>query len=169
MENEHSDTTPLDDVAFGLFRLGLHIVRSERSLGAGKGILRIPKLSALAAVVDKRSIPVDKLAQVEGVREPTISATLQVLEADKLVELDRDSEDKRVWNAQPTKKAERQLNQGKKRLATVLADAGVDKAQAAKLEDAVNTIAAVLRDFKDTQEKRRQGKQPRRTARRGKS
>jgi DNA-binding MarR family transcriptional regulator len=60
-------------------------------------------------VVDRQSVPVDTLAKAEGVREPNISATLQILEEGDLVIMDRADEDKRVWNAKPTKKAERKL------------------------------------------------------------
>ncbi len=155
-----------DDLALSLFRLGLQLVRSERSLSAGKGTLRIPKLSALAAVIDRQSVAVDALAKAEGVREPTISATLQILEAGELVILDRADDDKRVWNAKPTKKAERKLKQGKKRLAAVLDGAGVDGADAAKLTDAVDTIRAVLQSFHAAQEERQRARTQRRTVRR---
>ncbi len=158
----------IDDLALNLFRLGLQLVRSERSLAAGKGTLRIPKLSALAAVVDRQSVPVDTLAKAEGVREPTISATLQILEEGDLVILDRADEDKRVRNAKPTKKAERKLKQGKKRLAAVLADAGVHGDEAAKLSDAVDTIRAVLQSFQAAQEERQRERIRRRTVRRRK-
>ena len=162
-------STRLDDLALRIFRLGLRLVRSERSLGTPRGTLRIPKLSALATVVDQQSVAVDKLAKAEGVREPTISATLQVLEAGELVTLDRTDEDKRVRNAKPTERAERQLKKGKRRLAAVLHDAGVGEAECAKLEEAVATIHAVLRSFQDVQEERQRKRVRRRTVRQGRS
>jgi DNA-binding MarR family transcriptional regulator len=157
----------LDDLAFGLFRIGLHLVRSERGLGSGKDTLRIPKLSALAAVADGESIPVDKLAQAEGVQEPTMSVTLQILEAKDLVELEEDPKDGRLKHAKPTQKTQKQLVRGKRRLSIILREAEIDRARAAKLAEAVTTITSVIDAYKDKQEERRQARRRRRTPKQG--
>jgi DNA-binding MarR family transcriptional regulator len=109
-----------EETALSLFRSALRLVRRERTLGRPAGALRIPKLSALDVVARNGGITVEGLAEVEGVREPTMSDTLDVLFDQDLVEPVTDPGDRRLVRVRLTERGRSQLSRDKRRLAGLL-------------------------------------------------
>lgn len=165
MTNQQLASIDLDDLALSLFRLGLHLVRQERGIAGGKGTLRIPKLSALAAVADAESVQVHMLASAEGVREPTMSSTVGVLVEAKLVRLEQDPNDDRSVRVLPTETGTKQLVREKRRLASLLREVDLDAARIHKARDAVETLIGIVADYQRKQQTRKEALRSRRHSR----
>jgi DNA-binding MarR family transcriptional regulator len=92
-------------------------VRLTRRLRAEDRGARLtgPQASALAVVVHAKRIKVSDLATLEQVSRPTISKTVQDLEAAGLVRRQQDAQDGRVSWLEPTRKGEALLAEGQAR------------------------------------------------------
>jgi DNA-binding MarR family transcriptional regulator len=103
-----------EELADGLVTTAVRLTRRLRAEDRGARLTG-PQASALAVVVYSRRIKVSDLATLEQVSRPTISKTVQDLEAAGLVRRSQDAHDGRVSWLEPTRKGETLLADGQAR------------------------------------------------------
>src|SRR5215212_1271823 len=89
------------DLADRLHSAAIHVLRRVAREDTTSG-LGGPALSALSVIVFAGPITLGKLAEAERVRPPTMTRTVQGLEAAGLVRREQDADDKRIVNVHAT-------------------------------------------------------------------
>jgi DNA-binding MarR family transcriptional regulator len=112
-------STPTD-LADRLHSAAIHVLRRVAREDTASG-LGGPALSALSVVVFGGPITLGKLAEAERVRPPTMTRTVQGLEAAGLVRRDQDADDRRIVNVHATPRGERVLQAARARRVAALA------------------------------------------------
>ncbi len=138
------DTTELAARLAGLSTvLQRHLSRAD----AGEGLTRA-RLSALALLVLGGPHTLGELAASEHVRPPTMTRLIHAMEADGLVERERNPDDGRSVVLRATPLGVEQLEQGRARQIAPLAEAISDlgRSERLQLEDAADLLGRVLRD-----------------------
>lgn len=108
------------DLADRLHSAAIHVLRRVAREDTASG-LGGPALSALSVVVFGGSITLGKLAEAERVRPPTMTRTVQGLEAAGLVRREQDEEDRRIVNVQATSRGVQVLQAARARRVAALA------------------------------------------------
>jgi DNA-binding MarR family transcriptional regulator len=111
------DTTPVAD---RLHSAALHLVRRIRAVDAETGI-SAPRLSVLAVLTFGGPRTIGELARSEQVKQPTMTALVNGLEADGLAERRPDHDDARVVHVHATARGRRILESGRRRRVETLA------------------------------------------------
>lgn len=114
--NAVPDATP---VANRLHSAALHLVRRIRTVDAETGI-SAPRLSALSVLVFGGPRTIGQLTEAEQVRQPTMTALVNGLEADGLAVRRADPSDGRVTLVHATAKGRRILLDGRRRRVEML-------------------------------------------------
>ena len=119
-----------------------HLSRAD----AGEGLTRA-RLSALALLVLGGPRTLGELAAAEHVRPPTMTRLIHAMEADGLVERERNPDDGRSVVLRATALGVQQLERGRARQIAPLAEAIADleRAERLRLEDAADLLGRVLR------------------------
>src|SRR6266511_2235951 len=110
------------ELADRLHSAAIHLLRrvAREDLESGLGG---PALSALSVIVFGGAISLGRLADAERVRPPTMTRTVQGLEAAGLVRREPDARDRRVINLSATAKGRRVLHAARARRVEALASA----------------------------------------------
>src|SRR3954447_19420337 len=108
------------DLADRLHSAAIHVLRRVAREDTASG-LGGPALSALSVVVFGGPITLGKLAGAERVRPPTMTRTVQGLEAAGLVRREQDAGDKRIVNVRATRRGEHVLHAARARRVSALA------------------------------------------------
>jgi DNA-binding MarR family transcriptional regulator len=108
------------DLADRLHSAAIHVLRHVAREDAASG-LGGPALSALSVVVFGGPISLGRLAEAERVRPPTMTRTVQGLEAAGLVRREADANDGRIVNIRATPKGVRVLQAARARRVAALA------------------------------------------------
>ena len=108
------------DLADRLHSAAIHILRRVAREDTASG-LGGPALSALSVVVFGGAITLGKLAEAERVRPPTMTRTVQGLEAAGLVRREQDPGDRRIVNVHATRRGEQVLQAARARRVAALA------------------------------------------------
>jgi len=117
-----STPDPEVELADRLHSAAVHVLRRVAREDAASG-LGGPALSALSVAVFGGPISLGRLAEAERVRPPTMTRTVQGLEAAGLVRRDPDRNDGRVVNIAATKRGAEVLQAARARRVGALADA----------------------------------------------
>lgn len=120
-----------------------HLSRAD----AGEGLTRA-RLSALALLVLGGPRTLGELAAAEHVRPPTMTRLIHAMEADGLVERERNPDDGRSIVLRATPLGVQQLERGRARQIAPLAQtiSGLGRSDRLQLEDAADLLGRVLRD-----------------------
>jgi DNA-binding MarR family transcriptional regulator len=108
------------DLADRLHSAAIHVLRRVAREDTTSG-LGGPALSALSVIVFGGPITLGKLAEAERVRPPTMTRTVQGLEAGGLVRREQDADDKRIVNVHATRRGEHVLQAARARRVAALA------------------------------------------------
>jgi DNA-binding MarR family transcriptional regulator len=108
------------DLADRLHSAAIHVLRRVAREDTASG-LGGPALSALSVVVFGGPITLGTLAEAERVRPPTMTRTVQALEAAGLVQREQDQDDKRIVNVHATRRGENVLQAARARRVAALA------------------------------------------------
>jgi DNA-binding MarR family transcriptional regulator len=111
---------PTIDLADRLHSAAIHVLRRVAREDATSG-LGGSALSALSVVVFAGPITLGKLAEAERVRPPTMTRTVQGLEAAGLVRREQDADDRRIVNIHATDKGVEVLQAARARRVAALA------------------------------------------------
>jgi DNA-binding MarR family transcriptional regulator len=111
---------PAAELADRLHSAAIHVLRRVAREDAASG-LGAPALSALSVVVFGGPLSLGRLAEVERVRPPTMTRTVQGLEAAGLVRREQDPEDRRVVNIEATPEGTEVLQAARARRVEALA------------------------------------------------
>src|SRR4051794_34088360 len=103
----------VDEVALAdrLHSAAIHLLRRVRRVDDASGV-SAAKLSALSVVVHAGPIALRDLAAAEQVRPPSMTRTVQELEADGLVVRQADASDRRVVRVRATPRGKHLLAHG---------------------------------------------------------
>jgi DNA-binding MarR family transcriptional regulator len=112
----------LTDLADRLHSAAVHVLRRVAREDAASG-LGGPALSALSVVVFGGPLSLGQLAEAERVRPPTMTRTVQGLEAAGLVVREQDEDDRRVVNVRATPRGTGVLQHARARRVAALASA----------------------------------------------
>src|SRR4051812_18695463 len=110
----------IEELADRLHSTAIHLLRQARVQDASTG-LAPARLSALSVLVFGGAMSLNKLAQVEQVRPPTMSRIVDALESEGLVRRTVNQKDRRAVVLQATEKGIAILWQGRKRRVKFLA------------------------------------------------
>ena len=137
------DTTEL---AARLAGLSTVLQRHLSRVDAGEGLTRA-RLSALGLLVLGGPRTLGELAAAEHVRPPTMTRLIHAMEADGLVERERNPDDGRSVVLRATALGVQQLERGRARQIAPLAEAIADleRAERLRLEDAADLLGRVVR------------------------
>jgi DNA-binding MarR family transcriptional regulator len=108
------------DLADRLHSAAIHVLRRVAREDTASG-LGGPALSALSVVVFGGPMALGKLAEAERVRPPTMTRTVQGLEAAGLVRREQDEEDRRIVNIHATSTGVQVLQAARARRVAALA------------------------------------------------
>ena len=108
------------DLADRLHSAAIHVLRRVAREDTASG-LGGPALSALSVVVFGGPINLGRLAEAERVRPPTMTRTVQGLEAGGLVRREQDPDDRRIVNVHATRRGEQVLQAARARRVAALA------------------------------------------------
>jgi DNA-binding MarR family transcriptional regulator len=115
-----ASTSPrTSDLADRLHSAAIHLLRRLRREDDASG-LPAPQLSALSVIVFGGPITLGELARAEQVRPPTISKLIAILEAQRLVERERDANDRRIVRVRATARGTKLLHDGRQRRVAAL-------------------------------------------------
>jgi DNA-binding MarR family transcriptional regulator len=109
------------ELADRLHSAAIHVLRRVAREDVASG-LGGPALSALSVIVFAGPISLGRLAEAERVRPPTMTRTVQGLEAAGLLEREADPGDRRVVNLRATAKGARVLHAARARRVAALAE-----------------------------------------------
>ena len=115
-----SDANRNVDLADRLHSAAIHVLRRVAREDAASG-LGGPALSALSVVVFGGPLSLGRLAEADRVRPPTMTRTVQGLEAAGLVRRDADPNDGRIVNIRATPKGVQVLQAARARRVAALA------------------------------------------------
>ena len=110
------------ELADRLHSAAIHVLRRVAREDAASG-LGGPALSALSVVVFGGPLSLGRLAEAERVRPPTMTRTVQALEAFALVQRESDPNDGRIVNISATPKGVQVLQAARARRVAALASA----------------------------------------------
>ena len=110
------------ELADRLHSAAIHVLRRVAKEDAASG-LGGPALSALSVVVFGGPLSLGRLAEAERVRPPTMTRTVQALEAFALVQREPDPNDGRIVNISATPKGVQVLQAARARRVAALASA----------------------------------------------
>jgi DNA-binding MarR family transcriptional regulator len=135
------------ELAARLAGLSTVLQRHLSRVDAGEGLTRA-RLSALALLVLGGPHTLGELAAAEHVRPPTMTRLIHAMEADGLVERERNPDDGRSVVLRATPLGVEQLEQGRARQIAPLAEAmsDLDRSERLQLEDAADLLGRLLRD-----------------------
>jgi DNA-binding MarR family transcriptional regulator len=133
------------EVADRLHSAAIHLLRRVAREDVASG-LGAPALSALSVIVFAGPLSLGRLAEAERVRPPTMTRTVQGLEAAGLVRREAEREDRRVVNVRATQKGKRVLAAARaRRVATLAASIrALDAGDVASLERTVQILERIL-------------------------
>ena len=122
-------------------RLRLAVTRLNRRLRAeADSGLTASGISALATIGRRGPMPLGELAAAEGVKPPTITATVTALEAEGLVARAADGRDRRVSRVSLTARGRQRLDRARTRKTAYLA-ARLERLDEVQLEQLDRTVA----------------------------
>jgi DNA-binding MarR family transcriptional regulator len=122
-------------------RLRLAVTRLNRRLRAeADSGLTASGISALATIGRRGPMPLGELAAAEGVKPPTITATVAALEAEGLVARAADGRDRRVSRVSLTARGRQRLDRARTRKTAYLA-ARLERLDEVQLEQLDRTVA----------------------------
>jgi DNA-binding MarR family transcriptional regulator len=130
-------------------RLRLAVTRLNRRLRKqGESGLSASAFSALATIARRGSLSLGELAAHEGVRPPSITATVAALESQGLVARGADATDRRVSRVAVTPRGRLRLMRSRTRKTAYLAArlAGLDEQQLRVLDEAAGILERLLED-----------------------
>jgi DNA-binding MarR family transcriptional regulator len=146
--NRSPGATAVQEVADRLHSASIHLLRRAAREDAGSG-LSASRLSALSVIVLRGPLTVGELATAERVSQPTITRTLQGLEAARLISRHPDPADRRVVRVRATASGARLLHRARRRRVAALAArfGSLSRRELATLSTAAGIIErAVARD-----------------------
>src|SRR5919109_3563228 len=122
-------------------RLRLAVTRLNRRLRAEAASgLTASAMAALATIGRRGPLPLGELATLEGVKPPTMTATVAALEAEGLVARTPDGRDRRVTLAALTPRGRQRLERARTRKTAYLA-ARLERLDEHQLEQLDRTVA----------------------------
>jgi DNA-binding MarR family transcriptional regulator len=130
-------------------RLRLAVTRLNRRLRAeADSGLTASGISALATIGRRGPLPLGELAAAEGVKPPTMTATVAALEAEGLVARSADGRDRRVRRVSLTARGRQRLDRARTRKTAYLAARleRLDEVQLEQLDRAVALFELVLEE-----------------------
>jgi DNA-binding MarR family transcriptional regulator len=130
-------------------RLRLAVTRLNRRLRAeADSGLTASGISALATIGRRGPMPLGELAAAEGVKPPTITATVAALEAEGLVARSADGRDRRVSRVSLTARGRQRLDRARTRKTAYLAARleRLDEVQVEQLDRTVALLELVLEE-----------------------
>jgi DNA-binding MarR family transcriptional regulator len=130
-------------------RLRLAVTRLNRRLRAeADSGLTASGISALATIGRRGPLPLGELAAAEGVKPPTMTATVAALEAEGLVARSADGRDRRVSRVSLTARGRQRLDRARTRKTAYLAARleRLDEVQLEQLDGAVALFELVLEE-----------------------
>ncbi|HEY4866184.1 MAG TPA: MarR family transcriptional regulator [Candidatus Dormibacteraeota bacterium] len=130
-------------------RLRLAVTRLNRRLRAeADSGLTASGISALATIGRRGPLPLGELAAAEGVKPPTMTATVAALEAEGLVARSADGRDRRVSRVSLTARGRQRLDRARTRKTAYLAARleRLDEVQLEQLDRAVALFELVLEE-----------------------
>ena len=130
-------------------RLRLAVTRLNRRLRAeADSGLTASGISALATIGRWGPLPLGELAAAEGVKPPTMTATVAALEAEGLVARSADGRDRRVSRVSLTARGRQRLDRARTRKTAYLAARleRLDEVQLEQLDRAVALFELVLEE-----------------------
>ncbi len=135
------------ELAARLASLSTVLQRHLSRVDAGEGLTRA-RLSALTLLVLGGPRTLGDLAAAEHVRPPTMTRLIHAMEADGLVEREKNPDDGRSIVLRATPKGIEQLELGRARQIAPLAEtiSDLERVERTQLEDAADLLGRVLRD-----------------------
>jgi DNA-binding MarR family transcriptional regulator len=137
----------LDEIALAdrLHSAAIHLLRRVRRVDEATG-LSAAKLSALSVVVYAGPIALGDLAAAEQVRPPSMTRTVQELEADGLITRESDEADRRSIRIRATSRGKRLLKKGRSARISLLAEwlRGLAPDELIVLDEASHLLERVL-------------------------
>jgi DNA-binding MarR family transcriptional regulator len=137
----------LDEFAIAdrLHSAAIHLLRRVRRVDEATG-LSASKLSALSVVVFAGPITLRDLAAAEQVRPPSMTRTVQELEAEGLIAREPDERDRRAVRIRATARGKRLLKQGRGARISLLAEwlRGLEPGELAVLDEAGRLLERIL-------------------------
>ena len=129
------------ELADRLHSAAIHVLRRVAREDTASG-LGGPALSALSVVVFGGPLSLGKLAEAEQVTPPTMTRTVQGLEARELVRREKDESDRRIVNIHATPKGVEVLQAARARRVAALASslAGLGERDVRTLERAASLL-----------------------------
>jgi DNA-binding MarR family transcriptional regulator len=147
-----STMEPLDATTEFADRLRLAVTRLARQLRQHSDIGASPtQISALATVERRGPLTLGELADCEGVKPPTITAAVNRLEQQRLIERQPDPEDGRIARVVVTGEGRRLLARNRSRKTAFLAQrlAALEDDERARLASAVGVLERILESEPD--------------------
>jgi DNA-binding MarR family transcriptional regulator len=135
----------VEDMADRLHSTAIHLLRQVRVQDAATG-LAPARLSALSVLVFGGAMSLNKLAQAEQVRPPTMSRIVDALESEGLIRRTVNPQDRRAVVLEATEKGAAILWQGRKRRVRFLAKhlSRLSEDERKKIGDAVIAIQKAM-------------------------
>jgi DNA-binding MarR family transcriptional regulator len=135
----------IEDLADRLHSTAIHLLRQVRVQDAATG-LAPARLSALSVLVFGGAMSLNKLAQAEQVRPPTMSRIVDALESEGLIRRTVNSQDRRAIVLEATEKGATILWQGRKRRVKFLAKhlSRLSEEERKKIDDAIIAVQKAM-------------------------
>jgi DNA-binding MarR family transcriptional regulator len=135
----------IEDLADRLHSTAIHLLRQIRVQDAATG-LAPARLSALSVLVFGGAMSLNKLAQAEQVRPPTMSRIVDALESEGLIRRTVNSQDRRAIVLEATEKGAAILWQGRKRRVKFLAKhlSRLSEEERKKIDDAIVAVQKAM-------------------------
>jgi DNA-binding MarR family transcriptional regulator len=130
-------------------RLRLAVTRLNRRLRAEGDIGLSPSaMAALSSIGRRGTLSLGELAAVEGVKPPSITATVAALEAEGLVARELDGRDRRITRVTLTSRGRQRLEGSKRRKTAYLASRleALDESQLQALDESLGLIELLLEE-----------------------
>jgi DNA-binding MarR family transcriptional regulator len=138
--------TEIEDLADRLHSTAIHLLRLVRVQDAATGIAPA-RLSALSVLVFGGPMSLNRLAQAEQVRPPTMSRIVDALESEGLARRTIDEHDRRAVVIEATERGASILRQGRKRRVKFLAKhlSHLSEAERNHITDAIAAIQKAMK------------------------
>jgi DNA-binding MarR family transcriptional regulator len=139
-------STPIERLQVAA-RLRLAVTRLNRRLRAEGDVGLSPSATAALSSIGRHGpLSLGELAAMEGVKPPTITATLAALEADGLVAREPDGRDRRITRVTLTPRGRQRLERSKRRKTAYLASRleRLDERQLEELDSSLALIELLL-------------------------
>jgi DNA-binding MarR family transcriptional regulator len=135
----------IEDLADRLHSTAIYLLRQVRVQDAATG-LAPARLSALSVLVFGGAMSLNKLAQAEQVRPPTMSRIVDALESEGLIRRTVNPQDRRAVVLEATEKGAAILWQGRKRRVTFLAKhlSRLSEEERKKIDDAIIAVQKAM-------------------------